>query len=75
MKHKHSDHLLSKRLARRWKILQVLGAVLMVLAYAVNWTPSDDAAIPQTRPFMLFLGVTLFVAGLIMTWRCRENGQ
>ena len=75
MKHQHSDHVLSRQLARRWKILQVLGIGLMVLAYAVNWTPSDDAAIPETRPFMLFLGATIFVAGLTMTWWCRHQDR
>jgi hypothetical protein len=47
----------------------------MVLACTVNWTPPDDATIPETRPFMLFLGITVFVAGLTMTWRYRHNGQ
>jgi hypothetical protein len=46
----------------------------MALVLAVDWTPADGAAIPESRPFMLFLGITIFVAALNMTWRSPSNG-
>ena len=62
--HQDRDRVLSPRLTKRYILLQVLGALLMVLACTVDWAPPDDPTLPQTRSFMLLLGVIVGVTGL-----------
>jgi hypothetical protein len=64
--HQDRDRLLSLRLRKRCLVLQVLGAVLMILAYAVEWAPPDDLTLPSTRSFMLLIGVMVCGTGLAL---------
>lgn len=64
--HRLHNSRLAKQLARRGTVLQVLGALLMLLACAVEWAPPDDPALPPTRPFLLLIGVLVFVTGRVM---------
>jgi hypothetical protein len=62
--HQDRDRVLFPRLTKRCILLQVLGVLLMVLACTVDWAPPDDPTLPQTRSFMLLLGVIVGVTGL-----------
>ena len=64
--HRFHDLHLAKRLARRWTVLQVLGALLMLMACTVEWAPPDDPALPPTRPFLLMVGALVFATGRFM---------
>lgn len=66
--HQSGDSCLAKRLARRWTILQILGVWLMLIACAVEWAPPDDPALSPTRPFLLMIGLLVFVTGRVMRW-------
>lgn len=66
--HRPHDSHLSKRLARRGTVLQVAGVLLMLLACAVEWAPPEDPALPPTRPFLLMLGLLVFVTGRVLRW-------
>jgi hypothetical protein len=63
------DRDFSLRLTKRCSLLQVLGVLLMVLACAVDWAPPDDPTLPQTRSFMLLIGVIVGVTGLALMRR------
>lgn len=59
----------SLRSTKRSILLQVLGVLLMILACAVDWAPPDDPTLPQTRSFMLLIGVMVGVTGLALLRR------
>ena len=67
--HQDRDRDFSLRLTKRCILLQVLGVILMVLACAVDWAPPDDPTLPQTRSFMLLIGVIVGVTGLALMRR------
>ena len=67
--HQDRDRYLSLRLTKRCIFLQILGALLMVLACAVDWAPPDDPTLPQTRSFLLLIGVIVCVTGLALMRR------
>ena len=67
--HQDRDRLVSQRLKKRYTLLQVLGALLIVLAYAVDWAPPEDPTFPPTRSFMVLLGVMVYVTGLALRWQ------
>lgn len=67
--HQDRDRDFSLRLTKRCILLQVLGVLLMVLACAVDWAPPDDPTLPQTRSFMLLIGVIVGVTGLALMRR------
>ncbi len=52
-------------LALRWKMMLVLSAVLIALGICLDWSPSQDAGLPDTSSFLLILGVLLGCAGLL----------
>jgi hypothetical protein len=56
----------SRRLSRRWKLLQVLGAVLIALAGVIDWLHFSDPTVPATPLFFLTLGIIVFVSGFVM---------
>ncbi|WP_455245552.1 hypothetical protein [Petrachloros mirabilis] len=53
-------------MALRWKLLVVLGAVFITLALSVDWPPPGESGLRETKSFLLFLGVVVGVAGLIV---------
>jgi hypothetical protein len=67
--HQDRDRVLSPRLTKRCILLQVLGVLLMVLACTVDWAPPDDPTLPQTRPFLLLIGVIVCVTALALMRR------
>jgi hypothetical protein len=50
----------------RAKLLAALGVVLMVLALFVDWPPASESSLPETKSFLLFLGATVIMAGVIV---------
>ncbi len=53
-------------MALRWKFLVVLGVILISLALFVDWPPPSESGLRETRSFLLFLGVVVGVAGVIV---------
>ena len=56
--------VLSRRLSRRWKLLQVLGAAVIALAGLIDWPHCSDPTVPATPTVLLMLGIIVFVSGL-----------
>lgn len=50
----------------RGKLLAALGVVLMALALFVDWPPPSESSLPETKSFLLFLGATVVMAGVIV---------
>lgn len=58
--------VLSRRLSRRRKLIQILGAALIALAGVIDWLYVSDPTVPATLWFFLTLGIIVFVSGLVM---------
>jgi len=57
--------MMSRRLSLRWKLLQIVGTVLIALSVFFEWQSSADTSLPQTSSFLLVLGALVLLAGLI----------
>ncbi|MET0514575.1 MAG: hypothetical protein ABW047_04510 [Nitrospiraceae bacterium] len=55
---------LGRRLAWRRIVLQVIGIALVVAGISVSWPPADDPSLPPTRPFLVLVGILIFIAGV-----------
>jgi hypothetical protein len=58
--------VVSRRLSRRWTLLQILGAALIALAGVIGWLHFSDPTVPATPMFFLTLGIIVFVSGFVM---------
>jgi uncharacterized membrane protein HdeD (DUF308 family) len=58
--------VVSRRLSRRWKLLQILGGALIALAGVIDWLHFSDPTVPATFGFFLMLGIIVFVSGFVM---------
>jgi hypothetical protein len=56
----------ARRLSRRWKLLQVLGAALIALAGLTDRWHLSDPTVPVTPWFFVTLGIIVFVSGFVM---------
>ncbi len=57
--------MMSRRLSLWWKLLQIVGTVLIALSVFIEWPSSADTSLPQTSSFLLVLGALVLLAGLI----------
>jgi len=55
----------SRRLSRRWKLLQVVGVALIALSMFIEWPAAADTSLPQTSSFLFVLGILVLMAGWI----------
>lgn len=58
-----------RRISIRWKVLQVLGAVLIAMGFFVDWPPPTDPDLPDTSSFLIILGGLLGAAGFFVAFR------
>jgi len=58
--------MVSRRLSRRWKLLQLLGAALIALAGLIDRPHFSDPTVPATPLFLLTLGIIAFIVGFVM---------
>jgi hypothetical protein len=56
-------------MALRWKILVALGIGLIAGGLIIDWPSRTDPSIPETRSFLLFLGVVVGIAGVLIGFR------
>ncbi|MBK9946419.1 MAG: hypothetical protein IPP12_04425 [Nitrospira sp.] len=59
----------NRRFTLRWKVMLALSAVFIALGMCVDWSPSQDASLPDTSSFLVILGVLLGCAGLLTATR------
>jgi hypothetical protein len=57
------------RFTLRWKVMLALGAIFIALGMCVDWSPSQDASLPNTPSFLVILGILLGFAGLLTATR------
>ena len=50
----------------RGNLLVALGALLIALALFIEWPPTNESSLPETKSFLLFLGATVGMAGVIV---------
>ena len=53
----------------RWKILQVLGAVLIAMGLFIDWPPPTESNLPDTSSFLIILGGLVGAAGFFVAFR------
>lgn len=58
-----------RKISLRWKVLQVLGAILMALGLFIDWPPSQEANLPDTASFFLIVGALIMTAGFLLALR------
>jgi drug/metabolite transporter (DMT)-like permease len=58
--------VVSRRLSRRWKLLQILGAALIALAGVIDWLHFSDPTVPDAPMLFLMAGIMVFITGLAM---------
>jgi hypothetical protein len=56
-------------LTLRWKVMVALSAILIVLGLCIEWSPSQDASLPDRSSFLVILGILLGFAGLLTATR------
>ncbi|MDF0674109.1 MAG: hypothetical protein P0120_07175 [Nitrospira sp.] len=64
-KKSEATHETDRRISIRWKVMQVLGAVLIAMGLFVDWPPPQEAGLPDTSSFLIVLGGLLGAAGLL----------
>jgi hypothetical protein len=57
------------RFTLRWKVMLALSAIFITLGMCVDWSPSQDAGLPDTSSFLVILGILLGFAGLLTATR------
>jgi LPXTG-motif cell wall-anchored protein len=62
-------HETDRRITIRWKVMQALGGMLIVLGIFVDWPPPSETGLPDTSSFLIILGGLLGVAGLLAALR------
>lgn len=55
----------NQRITLRWKLMLPLSAILIALGLGIDWSPPQDASLPDTASFLVILGVLLGLAGLL----------
>jgi lipid-A-disaccharide synthase-like uncharacterized protein len=58
--------VVSRRLSRRWKLLQILGAALIALAGMIDWLHFSDPTVPDAPMLFLVVGIMVFITGFLM---------
>lgn len=58
--------VVSRRLSRRWKLLQILGAALIALAGMIDWLHFSDPTVPDAPMLFLVVGIMVFITGFVM---------
>lgn len=56
-----------RRLSVRRKLIQAIGAALILLSVFIEWPAESDPLLPGTRSFLLVIGIIVFLAGLLAT--------
>ncbi len=62
-------HETDRQIAMRWKVLQALGAILIALGLLIDWSPQQEASLPDTSSFLMIIGTLLGVVGLMLSLR------
>lgn len=58
-----------RKISLRWKVLQVLGAILMALGFFIDWPPPQEANLPDTASFFVIVGLLVMSAGFLLALR------
>ncbi len=59
----------NQRLTRRWKMMLVVSAILIALGLCIDWSPHQDASLPNTSSFLVILGILLGFGGILTAIR------
>jgi hypothetical protein len=59
----------ARRISIRWKVVQLLGGVLVAMGLLLDWPPPQEANLPDTSSFLIIVGGLLGAVGLLAALR------
>ncbi|NJN69746.1 MAG: LPXTG cell wall anchor domain-containing protein [Nitrospira sp.] len=62
-------HDTERKVSLRWKVLQVLGGILIGLGLLIDWPPQPEASLPDTSSFLIIVGALVTTVGLLLALR------
>ena len=68
-KQKEEAHNTEWKILLRRKVLQVLGAILIALGLLVDWSPPENANLPDTASLFVIVGMLIMAAGFLLALR------
>jgi len=68
-KQRQETHNIEWKISLRWKVLQVLGAILIALGLCIDWSPQPDVNLPDTASFLVIVGVLVMATGFLLALR------
>jgi hypothetical protein len=68
-KQREEAHKTEWKISLRCKVLQVLGAILIALGLFIDWSPPQEANLPDTASFFVIVGVLIMATGFLLALR------
>jgi hypothetical protein len=68
-KQSQEAHETDRRITIRWKGMLALSIVFIALGFFVEWSPPQEASVPNTSSFLIILGGLLGAVGLLTALR------
>lgn len=68
-KQREEAHNTERKISLRWKVLQILGAILMALGLFIDWPPPQEATLPDTDSFLVIVGSLVVAVGCLLALR------
>ena len=68
-KQREEVHETDRKISLRWKVLQVLGGILIGLGLLIDWPAPQEADLPDTSSFLVIVGAVVMAAGLLLALR------
>jgi len=68
-KQREEVHEADRKISLRWKVLQVLGGILIGLGLLIDWPAPQEADLPDTSSFLVIVGAVVMAAGLLLALR------
>ncbi len=62
-------HETDRKVSLRWKVLQVLGGILIGLGLFIDWPVAPEVNLPDTSSFLVIVGALVVAAGLLLALR------
>ena len=62
-------HETDRKISLRWKVLQVLGGILIGLGLLIDWPAPQEANQPGTSSFLVIVGALVMTVGLLLALR------
>ncbi|MGE0644239.1 MAG: LPXTG cell wall anchor domain-containing protein [Nitrospira sp.] len=66
---REEKQITDQKISLRWKVLQILGGILIALGFFIDWPPPQEPTLPDTTSFLMVVGALIWMAGLFLAIR------